>query len=124
MRTRRLRDTSSSSAPAPQRASWQKQLRPEWSLFGAGAGGELALAAGGEEARLYRALQGLCIWAFALAVRVVGHERFDGRALWDFVSGGSLGAFLFAKGALCFQQWREERWDPKARLVGRERENH
>lgn len=97
-------------------------LRPRWALAGGGRGGRLIVAAVeasvsenpagtcpgwqadySAELRLFQALQGVCIWAFALAIRTIGYRRFGPMALWEF-SSLSHECVVLAKGALSFQQ--------------------
>lgn len=85
-------------------------LRPRWNsveskfVFGAleaegeGALAKLYLA----EVRHYYALQGVCIWSLALAVRAAGHGQFTAPWLWEFASSDPFCAVILAKGSLCF----------------------
>eukprot|EP00434_Breviolum_minutum_P037676 symbB.v1.2.033418.t1/scaffold4147.1/size43859/1 len=67
-----------------------------------------AESASTEAVRLYRALTAVCMWLLAIAVRGIGYSHFSADALWDFAGEDAYSAVLFAKGALCFEQFAED----------------
>lgn len=83
-------------------------LKPEWVIPGGGMGGHLVFCANSADSAAdeerYEALQAVCVWSLALAVRGVGYPNFCARDLWSFASGEVFGALVFAKAALSFQQ--------------------
>ncbi|CAE8689000.1 unnamed protein product [Polarella glacialis] len=90
-------------------------VAPKWNLQRSGQGGQLVFAKDtmpflkhALDLRLYQALQGVCIWVLALAVRTTGHSNFASLSLWEFCSEDPLSALVFAKGALCFEQGERE----------------
>eukprot|EP00928_Gymnodinium_smaydae_P063413 TRINITY_DN46990_c0_g1_i1.p1 TRINITY_DN46990_c0_g1~~TRINITY_DN46990_c0_g1_i1.p1 ORF type:complete len:608 (-),score=85.24 TRINITY_DN46990_c0_g1_i1:124-1947(-) len=94
----------------------EQSLRPQWNFLGHGSGGQFYLqptvltadlSEVAADKRMLHALQGVALWAFALIVRAVGYSSFSALRLWDFVSGGPLGAFLFSKCALSFHLWSD-----------------
>uniref|UniRef100_A0A7S4QEB1 U-box domain-containing protein n=1 Tax=Alexandrium monilatum TaxID=311494 RepID=A0A7S4QEB1_9DINO len=53
-----------------------------------------------QEARLLRALQGICVWTLAALGRTVGYARLSPRLLWEWAAGDAAWALVLAKGAL------------------------
>lgn len=58
------------------------------------------------EVRLYKALQGVCLWSLTLAVRAAGQgpNSFTSTWLWEFASKDPFCAAVLVKGALSFRQ--------------------
>jgi hypothetical protein len=57
------------------------------------------------EVRLYKALQGVCLWSLTLAVRAAGQgpNSFTSTWLWEFASKDPFCAAVLVKGALSFR---------------------
>lgn len=57
------------------------------------------------EVRLYKALQGVCLWSLTLAVRAAGQgpNSFTSTWLWEFASKDPFCAVVLVKGALSFR---------------------
>lgn len=89
----------------------EELLKPRWVLSGGGRGGRITFEAASEAGelivegslRLYRALEGVCVWSLALVARIVGYSGLTGNCLWEFASV-SHDCVLYAKAALCFHQ--------------------
>lgn len=95
----------------------EELLRPRWSERDQGKQKHMtfgALEAEGQgmlaefyksEVRLYKALQGVCLWSLTLAIRAAGQgpNSFTSTWLWEFASKDSFCAVVLVKGALSFR---------------------
>lgn len=82
-----------------------ERTQPRWTVNADMEGVRLVFGtsdASVSDVRLYRALNGACLWSLALAARLVGYSSFSAPCLWEFANV-SHDCVVYAKGALCFQ---------------------